>query len=464
MGQTLSSEEFQRRYGGNASGERLSVEEFQARYQQARKYPTAAERGAPAGTATMPEPPRWATFPREVTIGAGKGIASTMLGVSRMVGAVPEDARLEHLGIQPPETTAEKVGFGAEQIGEFFVPGATAGKIPKVAALLGKSGKAGMGIRAGSEAVGAGTVSMAQSGGDIKLASLDAAIDASFTAAFGAFTPLLKHGARKAMNATISPGRTDFAQGFDVDTIFKYKLQAGSVAKMTRKVNKELSRLAGELKAAIAKHGNVEVDVIDLLDDAVKEIRGKGTRFAFQITDLPAAEKRMLDVLQVSTPTGKMGLLDAQGLKQAVGEMGAFAENNPAIELRSLELLANTYYQKLRKALEVGAPEVKKINQSLSEIIPINDALIRRLPAAEKARLFELGELVVLSGGAEVLMGGGSAGRVATGTAGLLLLNRMMRSPTGGRVMHAAGRGAASTGMAVGRTAAGLTPAERQPH
>lgn len=92
----------------------------------------------------------------DVAIGVGKGAANTAIGLGQLFNRyVPGVSWLnEQVYGQPvndaafqsarqdfatPTNTAQKVGFGAEQIGEFFVPVGAAGKVAK-AAEIAKSG------------------------------------------------------------------------------------------------------------------------------------------------------------------------------------------------------------------------------------------------------------------------------------------------------------------------------------
>ena len=136
----------------------------------------------------------------DVVTGAGKGVANTVIGLGQLVNEyVPGVQRLNQaIYGQPvtrdtfgaarqefatPTNTAQKVGFGAEQIGEFFLPVGAVGKIGK-AAEVGKSG----------------VLTLAQGGSPVS-AGISAGITAAIPAAGGAarLSRGLKQGAEKEM-------------------------------------------------------------------------------------------------------------------------------------------------------------------------------------------------------------------------------------------------------------------------
>lgn len=120
-------------------------------------------------TATVPEPPPsgMGSVARDVAIGAAKGVGNTVFGLGKMVRdytpvgrisdaiypnafAAPErtlsDLVTDHYPANPivealkPTNTAQRIGFGAEQIGEFFIPTGAVSRVGKAVAELGKSG------------------------------------------------------------------------------------------------------------------------------------------------------------------------------------------------------------------------------------------------------------------------------------------------------------------------------------
>lgn len=129
---------------------------------------------APAPVAA-PKPDPWYSWrPKnpvnELQTGAAKGIGSTLWGATELVnkGIRLIPGAKEYVPLMPekpaamkPEGTMQNIGYGAEQIGEFFVPG---GLVLKGSKLL-KGGKVIKGVGAAAlEALSAGGVSSAQTG------------------------------------------------------------------------------------------------------------------------------------------------------------------------------------------------------------------------------------------------------------------------------------------------------------
>lgn len=82
-------------------------------------------------------------LPADVSIGIVKGLANTVFGLGKVVHDYTPIGRVSD-AIQPgafdqrpdytqPSNTAQRVGFTAEQVGEFFVPASTVSKVSKVA-------------------------------------------------------------------------------------------------------------------------------------------------------------------------------------------------------------------------------------------------------------------------------------------------------------------------------------------
>jgi hypothetical protein len=103
---------------------------------------------APAAPAT---PERtWGDTAADVAIGAAKGVGNTVFGLGKMVrdytpvGYISDAILPGAFDQRPPEitptNTAQRVGFTAEQVGEFFLPTGAARMLPKAVAELGKSG------------------------------------------------------------------------------------------------------------------------------------------------------------------------------------------------------------------------------------------------------------------------------------------------------------------------------------
>lgn len=133
--------------------------------------------------------------------GALKGVGNTVFGLGQLfrdytpVGRISDAILPGAFDQKPPEIvpqgTAQKLGYGAEQIGEFFLPTGEAGALAKV------PGMASRGVRAGLQAAGLTT---AQGGGPIE-SGVSGAITAAIPGGGAAkkASGLLQEGAEKTM-------------------------------------------------------------------------------------------------------------------------------------------------------------------------------------------------------------------------------------------------------------------------
>ena len=107
---------------------------------------------APPTTGATPTPARtWGDTASDVAMGAAKGLGNTVYGLGKIVHDYTPVGRISD-AIQPgafdaankppeltPTTTPQRIGYGLEQIGEFFLPTGVAGTAAK-AANIGKAG------------------------------------------------------------------------------------------------------------------------------------------------------------------------------------------------------------------------------------------------------------------------------------------------------------------------------------
>jgi len=119
----------------------------------------------------------WVQVLMDLAQGFGKGAANTAIGLgdlagrastpfapgltlNKLTGATPETFASARKAFATPENTAQKIGSGAEQIAEFFLPAGMAGRGAAAAAKFMPKALA----RAGTEALSAGAVTAAQGG------------------------------------------------------------------------------------------------------------------------------------------------------------------------------------------------------------------------------------------------------------------------------------------------------------
>jgi hypothetical protein len=185
----------------------------------AQGQPVASSPAAPP----LPEEPsrNWAETVGNVGLGVAKGLGNTVYGLGKMAHDYTPIGRISD-AIQPgafapaakppeltPRNTPQRVGYGAEQIGEFFLPTGTGG-----AAL-----KAGSKLARLAEVLKAGTLTTAQTGGNLGAAGTSAALTAALPPIAGAvrkLAPALKANAAdtaaNSLYATTRPLKTEAAK------------------------------------------------------------------------------------------------------------------------------------------------------------------------------------------------------------------------------------------------------------
>lgn len=134
---------------------------------------TSAERRRLSGLQAAPADPGMLSKATDAVvdtgIGVAKGVGNTVFGLGKMmhdytpVGRISDAISPGAFNQKPPELvphgTAQHIGFGGEQIGEFLLPTGEAGALAKV------PGLASRGVRAGLQAAG---LTAAQGGGPVE--------------------------------------------------------------------------------------------------------------------------------------------------------------------------------------------------------------------------------------------------------------------------------------------------------
>jgi len=405
--------------------------------------------GAPGATETL----------SGLASGAAKGAANTVAGLGEMLHRVPGvSALVDRLYGTPglskaafpaareavkPSTPAEKAGYTAEQVGEFLVPGP------------GKAGKV-------AEAVRSGVTTFAQTGSPTAAAAATGA-----TAAVNAAVPAIKAGANwtaeRIERALVKATAADKADGFTASNVFKHDV-GGTLQQTYQKTTdkiKDLSAQLGQRLRYLSPGGQKpEIDVIDALDRAAQKATGDAAHTMGQNTAMADAVTKVLHELapvldqagtQAAT-SGKIDLVTANALKQGVGELGAWKHDPTgrvvSADDKAMETVANAFYQELKNQIEQKAVgPVKSINKQIGELIGIKNAVIRRIPVAERSNVLNAGDLVGFG----------------TGKWGLALANHLLQSGRTANVLSAIGQSATSAvpGRAAGAAVSGIEGASQ---
>lgn len=172
----------------------------------------------------------------DLAVGAAKGLGSTIAGasalgekmlldpISRLAGREPEKVKLGtelQEKVLKPEGTAQKIGFGAEQLAEFFVPGAAPAKVAQTVSRSAKLAKVAeevpgllragralgrTAVRSGVEAGVVGGQTAIQTGGDkeaTERAAIGGAVAAPILKTVGAAGKLLTSEPERLMGKAL---------------------------------------------------------------------------------------------------------------------------------------------------------------------------------------------------------------------------------------------------------------------
>lgn len=335
--------------------------------------------------------------------------------------------------------TAEQAGFAVEKIAEFLIPGnavlkteqtllkggkalgalAEAGelnlagriaeRVSRPLTALGEARKAGelnlLGratestarnlTRAAIEG-GSGAIVSAAQGGDFNQIKTTALVNAAFPIA-GATLSAGKNIVKEALGKTgqkiqwsiIRPSAADVADGFNIKNVTKYNV-GGSLGQIVAKTETRLNQLGMELKKRL-KAADGEINLSSVYRKTVEKLKsGKETSFG----DNKAVERvlgSLKDEIKSVAPKWKSDLLQANLIKRGAGKKGAWAFGRIEPDANAVENVYSTFYRILKEEIEKTAPQgIKDINKQISELIPISNAAIRRLPVEQRNNVLSL--------------------------------------------------------------------------
>lgn len=251
----------------------------------------------------------------------------------------------------------------------------------------------------------------------------------------GTFTGLGKmigSAGDKIMTSVIKPSIRDVKDGFDISTVKEFNL-GGNLRQTLAKTQTAINDLSGQLKQKLSESSKVGLGTIDLngvYDRTERALLNENKLRGFGAN---TRVKSSLDALKAEinhvSPNGVTDIPDAQIIKQSAGNFGAWQYGRPDPESKASEIVYNTFYHELKKSIENASPPgVKEINQKLSKLIPVQNAVIRRLPVSDRNSIISFPEMI------------GIIGSVAhPGMLGTSLLYHMSRAGSVGNAMSKLG-------------------------
>jgi len=386
------------------------------------------------------------TAGRVANLFSGKGFTPTQGGLN--LGAqTQEQAQAPDMftaGSQPaveagkliqPQGTAQKLGFGTEKVAEALaVPTAKAG-------ILGNAAQSALisGTQGGIQSLGEGDAY----GTATKKGAISGAISGITTGVVGGIGNLIGKVGDKIQLGVLKPSKADIEDGFNLNTIKEYDL-GGSLNEVRNKTQARLNDISSQLNTKLASSPE-RVDMNDVFNQTVQELTDSSKLKGFGAnTQIATNLEKLKNEINIVNSEGGLSIPDAQVIKQAAGGFGAWQYGKPDPDSKATEIVFNTFYNKLKGAIEQNSPEgVKELNGELSKLIPVMNAVIRRIPVSERANIISLNEMIGLVGSAMNPM-----------ALGPTLLALISRSGTAGNALSKASQPIENAAGAIGKATA----------
>ena len=222
--------------------------------------------------------------------------------------------------------------------------------------------------------------------------------------------------AGKIETTVLKPTKSDFQGGFKAENVLRHDL-GGSVRDTIEKSTSKLKVLRDQAKALRA--GSVEaIDLSQIVKETAADVL-KNRVGSFGVNKkMETALDGFVKEMEYISPNGKITVPQAQEVKEALGTFGSWLFGSRDLDATAQERVANIMYSRVKAAIEKNSPkELADVNKAMSEIIPIKNAAIRRLPIEERNNAIGLGDII----------SAGVALQNPTGW-GLLLVNQLQKS------------------------------------
>lgn len=231
----------------------------------------------------------------------------------------------------------------------------------------------------------------------------------------------------KIQTSVIKPSQADIRDGFKIETVNKYNL-GGSLKNTFEKTDVKLDELSKELTKKLSTN-KTPIDLNSVYERTAKKLLGnKLESFGSNAQMEGAIDKLRQEIIGVAGNNGLVSIPEAQLVKRASGHFGAWTFGVPTPEATASQKVYNAFYNEIKKEIEKASPEgVKQINKQISELIPVMNALIRRIPVAERNAALSLSDIITLS-----------AASLEPRALSLSLLNLASKSGTVGKILSGA--------------------------
>lgn len=339
-------------------------------------------------------------FPgKEVGEAIGTSIARGQLGTTIQKAVTGRDITPEEESKITSETTPGRVAADIAQ-GALMVAGP---KIPGASSVIGKAAQLGTigGASSGLSAISEGKPTeevLSETGSGALTGAVTGATLGLVEKGIKGLSNLLGKTGDKVMTTVIKPTQKDIKDGFSIETVKKYNL-GGSLKKTFEKTDETLDSLSKQLNTKLTTNKN-PVDLNEVYEKTAKRLLGnKLESFGSNAQMDSAIEKLQNEIIAVSGKNGLVSIPEGQLIKRAAGHFGAWTYGVPTPEATASQKVYDTFYNELKTAIEKASPEgVKQLNQEISKLIPVMNALIRRIPVAERNAALSLTDIITMTG------------------------------------------------------------------
>ncbi len=380
-------------------------------------------------------------------VAAAKGITGLIRDDVEQQKRAVQDVDLGFFGIITPvgreaetigEFAKDVIGTGAE-VGSIFAGGAgvAAGGRQLLKGTLGRAIKTGVKTGAQAGFLGAGGRALQeqktlgktvlQAGiGTVGGGVVGGTLGAGGVAAKIALTPIktittriapaLQKLGTRIETALIKPVKRELEKGFKSENVFKHNI-GGTLQNTYNKSTALLANLRSQARKL--REGTEEViDVEKIMNNTVDELEKSGGKLFGIRGRINKAVGDFIKEFEQITPTGKLTVPQAQEIKEATGAMGSWLYGSRDLDANATEKVANVIYTNLKTQIEKNSGKgLAQINKAMSEIIPIKNAVIRRIPIAERGSIISISDILTAGFSLQNPKGWG-----------LFLLNRLSKS------------------------------------
>ena len=238
----------------------------------------------------------------------------------------------------------------------------------------------------------------------------------------------------KIQTSVIKPQITDIKNGFKIENVTKHDL-GGNLGDALVKTQSKLKSYNSQLKKIIKKFGDTPtINLSESLEQLKNSTSGAGLKNlgSTNATKKAIAEiESELDSIVPDWRTRQLTFQEAIDAKRASGLYASFIHDPLRNGAGAEEKVWNNLYRILQKETEKKAPkQFQEVNRALSEIIPVEQALIRRIPVAERNNVLSLPDTISFTIGSAI----------DPRAFGVTLFNRLLRSGKFANFLSQAGK------------------------